>query len=254
MKRSFATVLVLATSLSLLGLASTAVGWDSAAEGETSPVVEAPNAAPQDFEAFNRGQAVARYQMVQGSDGDMFMLDTATADVYRRTLGEGWYFEGNPVHMRLKKEQERAAAEREQAEADRTIEDLNITVNLPREVVHLTLDQRRTAALPGSDNKIFVHLGDITGGRVRLSIYAAHGSMLLDHITMRPGAIASFNVGEQPLHLKLVELKNALLGTDFAEIEISKDRSLLEGDENADADHSDGDQSDLNRAKGERRR
>ncbi len=189
-------------------------------------------------------QGQGKYQLVQGHDGEMFMLNTETGDVYVRYPGGRWTLEANPPAEARQKARERAEKERAEREAEAARKQAKeaagndetkpLKLELPQEVTHLTVNQRSSKILPGSDKQIYLHIGDVTRGRVVVSIFTTRGQMLLDYVSIRPGEVASFRVNGESAHIKLLELKNAIIGQDFAEFELSKDRrALTESDDDA---------------------
>ena len=92
---------------------------------------------------------------------------------------------------------------------------------LPEDPLHLTIIQRTSKFIRGSDGKLSVHIDDITGGQVLVEILRDSGPALVDTISMKPGDIVKFHVAEQEYHLILIRLENFLIGNDFAVFEVS---------------------------------
>jgi len=92
---------------------------------------------------------------------------------------------------------------------------------LPRDPLQLTIVQRQTKAIQGSDETIAVHVGDVTGGQVLVEVLPPSGPTLVDTISMKPGDVVKFQVAEKVYHLTLVELQNFLFGDDVAMFEVS---------------------------------
>jgi len=92
---------------------------------------------------------------------------------------------------------------------------------LPRDPLQVTIVQRRTKAIPGSDETVTLRVGDITGGQVLVEIAPVDGPPLLDMVSMKPGDLAKFQVGDKTYHLTLAKLQNFLFGDDLAVFEVS---------------------------------
>jgi len=164
-------------------------------------------AAPAADDGAKEAPAVARYQLVVGLDGRVYVLDTATGQCWSKEPGGQWRDEGSPLDP--------AAAEKKKAPAG------PVRLKLPEKTVKLTILQRRSKPIPGSDERILVRFGDVTAGQTLVSVRTDEGDVLLDDTSLRPGEAAGFRVGEKPFTLKLRELKNFLVGDDFGVVEIT---------------------------------
>ena len=91
---------------------------------------------------------------------------------------------------------------------------------LPNDPVRLTVLQRHTKVIPGSQEQVQLSLDDITGGQVLLSIRGPDGK-IVDAVSAREGDVIRFAVGRQEYYLRVVELRNFLTGDDFGVFEIS---------------------------------
>jgi hypothetical protein len=80
----------------------------------------------------------------------------------------------------------------------------------------VTIVQRKSQPLPGTNGSIVARIGDITGGQVLLTIDDAGGQPLVNTLPMREGDSTQFTVGAAKFEIELVELKNFLTGDDFA--------------------------------------
>ena len=85
----------------------------------------------------------------------------------------------------------------------------------------LRIKQRTTATVPGSAGKLQLTADDITRGQVILSLSHAKHGVLLGPTSMRPEDAKGFQLGSESYQLRLKELSNALIGDDFAEVEIA---------------------------------
>lgn len=96
--------------------------------------------------------------------------------------------------------------------------------------IEFTMRQRSTTPVPGSDDRLLITIGDITGGQVTVSAATAGGDTLLPERSMLPHTTARLDFAGEPLRLRLQRLDNALVGDDFATFEIfANDASLTEG-------------------------
>jgi hypothetical protein len=86
--------------------------------------------------------------------------------------------------------------------------------------VTMTLEQRSTTPVPGSDGKLSLTIDDITGEQVAVTVLDAHNKALAGPVSLTSGQIAPFRIGEAIYHLRLQKLSNALVGSDFATIVI----------------------------------
>ena len=91
---------------------------------------------------------------------------------------------------------------------------------LPNEPVRMTVLQRHTKAIPGSQEQVQLSLDDITGGQVLLSIRGP-GGKIVDTVSVKNGDVVPFAVGRHEYYLRVVELRNFLTGDDFGVFEIS---------------------------------
>jgi len=99
---------------------------------------------------------------------------------------------------------------------------------LPEDPLQLTIIQRTSKTIRGSDDTLSVHIDDITGGQVLVEVLRDSGPALVDTISMTPGDVVKFRVAEQEYHLTLTRLQNFLTGNDFAVFEVSTKAPLAE--------------------------
>ncbi len=153
---------------------------------------------------------VGRYQLaVAGVDSDLgvVVLDTATGQCWRRSAHRDWEDWGNPTR------DARAA----QAPAKRG----PITLSLTEEPVSVAVIQRHARPIPGSHERLFVRVGDITEGQALVSIVDDDGEEILAPASLRQGDHAAFRLGDERFFLQVRELRNLLIGDDFAVCEVS---------------------------------
>jgi hypothetical protein len=160
---------------------------------------------PSRFEASQ----VGRYQLVRVSDAHLFLIDTATGHCWSWTPAGKWRDDGNPT---------RASDESLTRKGARSAPKLD----LPMESVEMTVVQREERSIPGSDGSVRVRLGDITEGQVLLSIGTDDDHKLLEWTSVAQGDTVRFSVGKQNYTARIEELRNVLIGDDFAKITITK--------------------------------
>lgn len=150
-------------------------------------------------------EAVGRYQLAVHPSGWVFVLDTATGDCWSKPLGGEWQSAGNPTRS-----------------ARTTASDEPLRLELPEESVELTIRQRRSKVVPGSEGRIHIRIGDITEGQVLLSVRADDGKVLRDDVSVRPEDVIGFSVNGQRYFIRVKELRNILVGQgDFGVFEVS---------------------------------
>lgn len=99
------------------------------------------------------------------------------------------------------------------------------TLALPPEGTRLTVPQRSTAFVPGSDGRVRVRLGDVTRGQVRLTLTDADGTQRIAPTSAKEGDALPFVLGRDRYYVTVVELKNRLVGEDHAVLLFSAGRS-----------------------------
>jgi len=92
---------------------------------------------------------------------------------------------------------------------------------LPKNGTRFTVAQRSDAAVPGTDDRLRVHLGDITRKQVDISLHHDDGRVLVPTTSVRQGDRCKFILGDTRYTLSVLDLKNSLLGKDTAELEIT---------------------------------
>lgn len=94
-------------------------------------------------------------------------------------------------------------------------------LDFPGDTVRMTMIQKHTKTIPGSKNTLKVRLGDITGRQVLLSIHGVYNKPVVDTVSVHHGDVVPFRVGENKYFLTVIELRNLIVGDDFAVFEIS---------------------------------
>jgi hypothetical protein len=151
---------------------------------------------------------VGRYQLVRVSENHFFLIDTATGHCWSRTPDADWRDEGNPTKSRDRKLAK--ASERSVPKLD-----------LPGESVEMVVMQREERSIPGSDGSVRIRLGDITDGQVLLSVGTDDEDKLLERTSVAQGDTVWFSVGKQKYTVHVEELRNILIGDDFAKITVA---------------------------------
>jgi hypothetical protein len=82
--------------------------------------------------------------------------------------------------------------------------------------VEVTVKQRSTTAVPGTDEALRVTIDDVTANQVMTSISLKDGKVVVASQSLSPGNAVAFEYGGASYRLKLKTLNNALIGEDFA--------------------------------------
>lgn len=109
------------------------------------------------------------------------------------------------------------AKQTEPAESEKPPQDAS---DAPSEPVEVTIQQRDTRAVPGLKD-VQISVGDITEGRVAISITGAEEKVLLEPVLVREGDVVNVAIGGKLYVVRVVELANALIGQDFATVSIA---------------------------------
>ncbi len=94
-------------------------------------------------------------------------------------------------------------------------------LSLAEEPVRITVIQRQIKAIPGSNKTITVRLGDITQRQVLTSVHGFLGETIVDTVSLREGDVVPLQLSGNRYYLRLVELRNLVIGDDFAVFEVS---------------------------------
>jgi len=97
-------------------------------------------------------------------------------------------------------------------------------LNLPEDPLRMTVIQRRAEEIPGSDNRVLLCLGDVTGGQVLVSIADRGGKPYLRTRSLATGDTVPFDIDGRRYYLSVMELRNFPTGDDFGVFEISSRR------------------------------
>jgi hypothetical protein len=80
----------------------------------------------------------------------------------------------------------------------------------------VTVSQRSTTAIPGSNGKLILSIDDITHNQVMASLATNAGAPVSPTRSMAPRDEVKFKFGASSYYLRLKELDNALIGEDYA--------------------------------------
>jgi hypothetical protein len=97
---------------------------------------------------------------------------------------------------------------------------VKVTPTLSKNTVEFAVYQRRTAPVPGSNNTVMVHLDDITGGQVLVSVIDANGQTLMPATSLKEGAAGTFTLGKATYDVAVKDLRNKMVGSDFGVIAV----------------------------------
>lgn len=100
--------------------------------------------------------------------------------------------------------------------------DLLSTHALPQDPISISLEQRKKAWIPGSEQSLSVHLGDITRGQFMLSMQDSKYNIVVDARSVRRGDIVTFEMGAKRHYLQVLEIHNHLFDADLAVLRISR--------------------------------
>ncbi|HEX5137143.1 MAG TPA: DUF5329 family protein [Planctomycetota bacterium] len=106
-------------------------------------------------------------------------------------------------------------------------------LDLPRGEVELTVTQRASKSVPGSQGYEAIYLDDITGGQVRLSLATAGGERLIDERSVREGDTVGFATRDALYALTVKKLANFLVGDDYAVLAVARASPEMEEAEQA---------------------
>jgi len=86
---------------------------------------------------------------------------------------------------------------------------------LPKGGKGFTVVQRETVAAPGSDETVYVSVGDITGGQTQLRVDLLDGSSLVER-SVTTGDVVGFDLQGKRFHLRVKQLRNRFISDDYA--------------------------------------
>jgi hypothetical protein len=151
---------------------------------------------------------IGRYQLMSTPSGLLFLVDTTNGQCWSRSLDGQWHDAGNPTKKKAKKT--------ERAESKPTP-----SLKLPEKSVEMTVVQREERAIPGSEGTVRLRLGDVTDGQAFLEVVTSDET-LLPRKSIRAGDSVEFSVDKKKFTVRVVELRNILIGDDFAKLTIEE--------------------------------
>lgn len=98
----------------------------------------------------------------------------------------------------------------------------------PGEPIELTIRQRGMKAVPGMKD-IQIGVGDVTEGRVALSVTGSAEKILLEPVLVRQGDVVNVAIGGRLYVVRVLDLANALIGQDFVTLSIAPADGTAEG-------------------------
>ena len=97
--------------------------------------------------------------------------------------------------------------------------------------VTMTVGQRETVEMPGSDGTVRVRLGDITDEQVTVTILSPTYEPIMARTSLAVGESSQFRVDDTEYVIKLERLRNALIGHDFATFIVTRAAEAKADDE-----------------------
>jgi len=88
--------------------------------------------------------------------------------------------------------------------------------------VEITVRQRSTTPVPGSDGKLLVTIDDVTRGQLMVSIVEQGETPLIGPVSMTPGMSLAFRWADKQYTFTLKRLHNAIVGEDFADFVVTE--------------------------------
>lgn len=95
-------------------------------------------------------------------------------------------------------------------------------IDVPAQGTLLRVVQRGRAVLPGSDDRVDVALGDVTGGRVRV-VVSRVGEAPLATADAAQGDVVRFTLDGHGYALGVETMRNVLVGDDWIELRLTAD-------------------------------
>ncbi|MEM6471654.1 MAG: hypothetical protein AAF802_18990 [Planctomycetota bacterium] len=134
-------------------------------------------------------------------------LDTKTGALWRMDVGGEWTPIDSPVKTATHP-------------AD-TVVAKKLTLSVPKDGIKMPMMQRETRPVPGSSNRLWVKIGDITAGQVFVEVISSNGQRLVERTSLKEEEFLSFKMGEQKFYLQVTEMVNHLLSRDLCTVRIS---------------------------------
>jgi len=94
-------------------------------------------------------------------------------------------------------------------------------LDLPGGRGEVTVTQRSSKEVPGSDGYLRIRIADISAGQALVEVRGCDGIAFVEETSLRAGEEVRFRLGEEEYALRMEKLKNFLIGDDFAAFSIS---------------------------------
>jgi len=162
---------------------------------------------------------VGRYQIVS-TGPTALLLDTATGRVWSRNFQGEWRDEGNPTQSppRATESIVRKAPPRP---TEPEVKKPPSSLKFPERSVDMTIMQRETRLVPGSDGTVRIKLGDVTNGQVFLEVLSDNQT-LVPRKSLRQGDAVEFSLDGKKYLVRLAELHDILVGEDWAKVTVEE--------------------------------
>lgn len=89
-------------------------------------------------------------------------------------------------------------------------------LTFPWDSARFTVYQRSSLDFPGSERKLRLHVGDIAGGQVPVSVYQENHRPLVTRTSLEPGQTLRLSLEDEEYVVVLEQLVNLLVGRDYA--------------------------------------
>ncbi len=165
-------------------------------------------------QAVKEGSSVGRYSIIFSGDG-LYFLDTASGALWSKTSQRDWHRVDSPV-----------SRVPEIAETS----DKAVSLIVPEAGISMPMTQRERRKIPGSNDTIFVQLGDITGGQVFLEVIDVNGHHLVERTSLKNNQFLVFQVNKADVYVQVTDMVNNLLGEDICKIYVSSTKPKNEAD------------------------
>ncbi len=156
------------------------------------------------------GPQAGRYAISIAIEG-LYFLDTATGELWLQSGLGKWKRIDSPV-SRVPK-----SKEPEPTATDKT----TATLKLPKDGVTMPMIQREKRPVPGSSERLFVHLGDITGAQVFVEIIDADGEFLVERSSLKNDEFLKFELDGKTVFLQVEGMVNNLFGDDICKVRLT---------------------------------
>lgn len=97
-------------------------------------------------------------------------------------------------------------------------------LSLPEEGTEVLLRQRSSTVVPGSSAGVYLSISDVTAGQVHVWVTLASGETLIEDRSLREGDELPLALGGKGYVLRLKDLRNKLIGHDWATFTIAEQR------------------------------